>query len=48
LVFASTALAQGVIQATQFSALVLMVAVTTVLGLLLLSWRLRYAQRDVQ
>ena len=48
LVFASTALAQGVIEATQFSALVLMVAVTTVLGLLLLSWRLRYAQRDVQ
>ena len=48
LVFASTALAQGVITAPQFSALVLMVAVTTVLGLLLLSWRLRYWQRVVQ
>jgi Kef-type K+ transport system membrane component KefB len=41
LVFASTALGAGVISAAQFSALVLMVAVTTVLGLLLLSWRLQ-------
>jgi Kef-type K+ transport system membrane component KefB len=40
LVFASTALSAGVISAAQFSSLVLMVAVTTVLGLLLLSRRL--------
>jgi Kef-type K+ transport system membrane component KefB len=41
LVFATTALAEGVIDATTFSALVLMVASTTVLGLLLLERRLR-------
>jgi Kef-type K+ transport system membrane component KefB len=41
LVFASTALGAGVISAVQFSSLVLMVAVTTVLGLLLLGWRLQ-------
>ncbi len=41
LVFATTALAEGVIDATTFSALVLMVAVTTVLGLLLLERRLQ-------
>ncbi|MDH4405936.1 MAG: cation:proton antiporter [Cyanobium sp. D14.bin.5] len=40
LVFASTALASGVITAAQFSALVLMVSGTTVLGLLLLGRRL--------
>ena len=40
LVFASTALASGVITPAQFSALVLMVSCTTVLGLLLLSRRL--------
>jgi hypothetical protein len=39
-VFASTALASGVINPTQFSALVLMVSGTTVLGLLLLGRRL--------
>ena len=41
LAFASTALGAGVISAVQFSSLVLMVAVTTVLGLLLLGWRLQ-------
>jgi Kef-type K+ transport system membrane component KefB len=41
LVFASTALAAGVINAPQFSALVLMVTVTTVTGLLLLERRLQ-------
>lgn len=40
LVFASTALAGGLITPTQFSALVLMVSATTVLGLLLLGRRL--------
>jgi Kef-type K+ transport system membrane component KefB len=40
LVFASTALAAGLISPTQFSALVLMVSATTVLGLLLLGRRL--------
>jgi Kef-type K+ transport system membrane component KefB len=40
LVFASTALASGVITPAQFSALVLMVSCTTVLGLLLLGRRL--------
>ncbi len=40
LVFATTALNQGLIDALQFSALVLMVAFTTVLGLLLLERRL--------
>ena len=41
LVFASTALAGGLITATQYSALVLMVSATTVLGLLLLARRLQ-------
>jgi Kef-type K+ transport system membrane component KefB len=41
LVFASTALAAGVISAVQFSALVLMVSCTTLVGLLLLERRLR-------
>jgi len=40
LVFATTALGAGVINPTQFSALVIMVTVTTVLGLLLLERRL--------
>jgi hypothetical protein len=40
LVFASTALAGGLITPTQFSTLVLMVSATTVLGLLLLGQRL--------
>lgn len=40
LVFATTALGAGVINQTQFSALVIMVTVTTVLGLLLLERRL--------
>jgi hypothetical protein len=39
-VFATTALGAGVINPTQFSALVIMVTVTTVLGLLLLERRL--------
>jgi hypothetical protein len=43
-VFASTALASGVINAGQFSALVLMVSGTTVLGLLLLGRRLATLQ----
>ena len=41
LVFASTALAAGVINGAQFSALVLMVSCTTVAGLLLLEQRLQ-------
>jgi hypothetical protein len=41
LVFATTALSAGLITALQFSSLVLMVMVTTVLGLLLLERRLR-------
>ncbi|WP_411870304.1 cation:proton antiporter [Vulcanococcus limneticus] len=41
LVFATSALAAGLIDAVQFSALVLMVTVTTVLGLVLLGRRLR-------
>jgi Kef-type K+ transport system membrane component KefB len=41
LVFASTALGTGVISPLQYSALVLMVMVTTVLGLLLLGQRLQ-------
>jgi hypothetical protein len=44
LVFASTALASGVITAAQFSSLVLMVSGTTVLGLLLLGRRLATVQ----
>lgn len=39
--FATSALAAGLIDAVQFSALVLMVTVTTVLGLVLLGRRLR-------
>ncbi len=42
LVFATTALADGLIDTTQFAALVLMVSVTTVLGLLFLERRLAY------
>jgi hypothetical protein len=45
LVFASTALAAGVITALQFSALVLMVSSTTVVGLLLLERRLQAQQK---
>ena len=40
LVFATTALSAGLIDSLQFSSLVLMVTVTTVLGLLLLERRL--------
>ena len=46
LVFASTALAAGVINAVQFSALVLMVSCTTVVGLLLLERRLQAQQQN--
>jgi len=45
LVFASTALAAGVINGPQFSALVLMVSGTTVVGLLLLERRLQRQQK---
>jgi Kef-type K+ transport system membrane component KefB len=45
LVFATTALAAGVINSQQFSALVVMVTVTTVLGLLLLERRLFQQER---
>ena len=45
LVFATTALGAGVINPTQFSALVIMVTVTTVLGLLLLERRLARRSR---
>jgi len=48
LVFATTALKAGVINAPQFSALVLMVTVTTVVGLLLLERRLLLAPSDVE
>jgi Kef-type K+ transport system membrane component KefB len=41
LVFATTALNQGLIDAVQFSSLVLMVTFTTVVGLLLLERRLK-------
>lgn len=44
LVFSSTALAAGLITPVQFSALVLMVTVTTMGGLFLLNWRLSYGQ----
>lgn len=47
LVFASTALAGGLITPTQFSALVLMVSATTVLGLLLLGRRLAAMPAEV-
>jgi len=46
LVFATTALSAGVISASQFSALVLMVAFTTVVGLLLLERRLQWLEGD--
>ncbi|MCX5932844.1 MAG: cation:proton antiporter [Cyanobacteria bacterium] len=46
LVFATTALGAGVINPTQFSALVIMVTVTTVLGLLLLERRLARSTRS--
>ena len=46
LVFATTALSAGVIGASQFSALVLMVAFTTVVGLLLLERRLQRLEAD--
>lgn len=45
LVFATTALGAGVINPTQFSALVIMVTATTVLGLLLLERRLAERSR---
>jgi hypothetical protein len=41
LVFASTALAAGVIDAVQFSALVIMVTTTTMVGLVLLERRIQ-------
>jgi len=46
LVFATTALSAGVIGSSQFSALVLMVAFTTVVGLLLLERRLHRLEAD--
>jgi len=46
LVFATTALSAGVISSSQFSALVLMVAFTTVVGLLLLERRLQRLEGD--
>jgi Kef-type K+ transport system membrane component KefB len=46
LVFATTALSAGVIGSSQFSALVLMVAFTTVVGLLLLERRLQRLEAD--
>jgi Kef-type K+ transport system membrane component KefB len=46
LVFATTALSAGVIGSSQFSALVLMVASTTVIGLLLLERRLQRLEGD--
>jgi Kef-type K+ transport system membrane component KefB len=46
LVFATTALSAGLINSLQFSALVLMVTVTTVVGLLLLERRLRRVDRN--
>lgn len=45
LVFASRALSVGLISAVQFSALVLMVTLTTIGGLMLLSWRLQQRRR---
>jgi Kef-type K+ transport system membrane component KefB len=48
LVFATTALNQGLIDAVQFSALVLMVSFTTVVGLLLLERRLGRIQAATQ
>lgn len=46
LVFATTALANGVINAVQFSALVMMVTATTVAGLLLLERRLSHEPQE--
>ncbi len=48
LVFATTALNAGVINASQFSALVIMVTLTTVLGLLLLERRLAFVHRAAE
>jgi Kef-type K+ transport system membrane component KefB len=48
LVFASTALANGLIDKTQFAALVIMVTVTTVVGLLLLDRRLLQLRQSEQ
>jgi Kef-type K+ transport system membrane component KefB len=48
LVFATTALGAGVINASQFSALVIMVTLTTVLGLLLLERRLAFVRRAAE
>jgi Kef-type K+ transport system membrane component KefB len=48
LVFATTALNAGVINPPQFSALVLMVTITTVVGLLLLERRLLLHPGDVE
>jgi hypothetical protein len=45
LVFATTALSAGVIDSIQFSALVMMVTVTTVLGLMMLEARLMLLNR---
>lgn len=45
LVLATTALSAGVINGSQFSALVIMVTLTTVLGLLLLQRRLAFVRR---
>jgi hypothetical protein len=45
LVFATTALAAGLINGVEFSALVLMVTITTVLGLLLLDRRIMQLNR---
>jgi hypothetical protein len=45
LVFATTAREAGVISATEFSAVVVMVAITTVIGLLLLDRRLAQMAR---
>ena len=48
LVFATTALAAGLINGVEFSALVLMVTITTVLGLLLLDRRIMQLNRGYQ
>ncbi len=48
LVFATTALSAGVINASQFSALVIMVTLTTVLGLLLLERRLAFVRKAAE
>ncbi|WP_094510864.1 cation:proton antiporter [Synechococcus sp. MW101C3] len=48
LVFATTALSAGVINGSQFSALVIMVTLTTVLGLLLLERRLAFVRKAAE